>query len=80
MAAEFAARQAEEQRVAEEQARLARESEVAAQQPAVASALEVNTGGYTRDAKGRWHRPNGQFASKAEITDAGLSWEMFKYV
>lgn len=35
---------------------------------------EVSTGGYSRDANGRWHRPNGQFASKKEIAAAGLVW------
>ena len=33
-----------------------------------------NTGGYFRDRKGRWHRPNGKFASKKEIREAGLQW------
>lgn len=31
-------------------------------------------GGYFRDARGRWHRSNGQYASKAEIAAAGLPW------
>ena len=33
-----------------------------------------NTGGYFRDRKGRWHRPNGKYASKKEIREAGLQW------
>ena len=33
-----------------------------------------NTGGYFRDRNGRWHRPNGKFASKKEIREAGLQW------
>lgn len=34
----------------------------------------VSGGGYYRDASGRWHRPNGQFASKKEIASIGLAW------
>lgn len=34
----------------------------------------VSGGGYYRDARGRWHRPNGQFASKKEIANEGLAW------
>ena len=34
----------------------------------------TNSGGYFRDRKGRWHRPNGKFASKKEIREAGLQW------
>ena len=34
----------------------------------------VSGGGYYRDARGRWHRPNGQFASKKEIASIGLAW------
>ena len=33
-----------------------------------------STGGYFKDARGRWHRPNGQYASKIEIANAGLAW------
>ena len=33
-----------------------------------------NSGGYYRDKNGRWHRPNGKFASKKEIREAGLQW------
>lgn len=34
----------------------------------------VSGGGYYRDKSGRWHRPNGQFASKKEIANIGLAW------
>lgn len=34
----------------------------------------VSSGGYYRDKSGRWHRPNGQFASKKEIANIGLAW------
>ena len=33
-----------------------------------------STGGYFKDARGRWHRPNGQYASKIAIANAGLAW------
>lgn len=68
---------------AEEQARLQAEAEAqaAAQAQAEAAAQAAQAapevtagGGYTRDARGRWHRPNGQYASKAEIAAAGLPW------
>ncbi|MBG9367514.1 DNA/RNA non-specific endonuclease [Streptococcus sp. NLN64] len=72
--------EASAQAQAEEQARLQAEAQAqaAAQAQAEAAAQtapEVSAGGgYTRDARGRWHRPNGQYASKAEIAAAGLPW------
>ncbi|MCO4652517.1 hypothetical protein Si036_01914 [Streptococcus infantarius subsp. infantarius] len=66
--AEEAARQAQEQAAAEEAARQAQE-QAAAQQ-----AQQQAASGYSRDYRGRWHRPNGQYASKAEIAAAGLPW------
>ncbi|MBF8970586.1 DNA/RNA non-specific endonuclease [Streptococcus sp. NLN76] len=73
---------AQAQAQAEEQARLQAEAQAQAQAAAQAqaeaaaqTAPEVTAGGgYTRDARGRWHRPNGQYASKAEIAAAGLPW------
>lgn len=46
----------------------------AAAQQAATQAQQQNTGGYKRDSRGRWHRANGQYASKAEIAATGLSW------
>lgn len=46
----------------------------AAAQQAATQAQQQNTGGYKRDSRGRWHRANGQYASKAEIAAAGLPW------
>ena len=46
----------------------------AAAQQAATQAQQQNTGGYKRDSRGRWHRANGQYASKAEIASAGLPW------
>lgn len=51
-----------------EQARQAAESQIVEQQESVAA------GGYFKDYRGRWHRPNGQYASKKEIANAGLAW------
>ena len=66
------ARQAQEQAAAEEAARQAQEQAAAAAQQA--QQQEQSAGGYKRDYRGRWHRPNGQYASKAEIAAAGLPW------
>ena len=54
-------------------------SESVSQQQSSAPTVEdsqtpISTSGYTKDARGRWHRSNGQFASKAEIAQAGLTW------
>lgn len=52
-----------------------REAQAAAvAQQAATQAQQQNTGGYKRDSRGRWHRANGQYASKAEIAAAGLPW------
>ena len=52
-----------------EQARQESEIQTAPQQQET-----VTAGGYFRDKRGRWHRSNGQYASKKEIAEAGLSW------
>ncbi|HEO6800206.1 TPA: endonuclease, partial [Streptococcus agalactiae] len=54
----------------EEQARLAAET----QKKQETLVQEQTSQGYKRDYRGRWHRPNGQYASKAEIAAAGLQW------
>ena len=63
--------EAERQAVLAQQAEAERQAALAQQAEAE---REVSTGGYSRDANGRWHRPNGQFASKKEIAAAGLVW------
>ena len=71
-----------EQQAAEaERARRAAAAEQARQAAAAQQAQQqqvqnqtVSGGGYYRDASGRWHRPNGQFASKKEIANIGLAW------
>lgn len=60
------------QAAAAEQARQAAVAQQAQQQQA--QNQNVSGGGYYRDVKGRWHRPNGQFASKKEIANEGLAW------
>ena len=60
------------QAAAAEQARQAAAAQQAQQQQA--QNQTVSGGGYYRDASGRWHRPNGQFASKKEIASIGLAW------
>ena len=55
-----------------EQTRQAAAAQQAQQQQA--QNQTVSGGGYYRDASGRWHRPNGQFASKKEIASIGLAW------
>ena len=52
-----------------EQARQEAERQAASQQQEAIAAS-----GYFRDKRGRWHRPNGQYASKKEIAEAGLPW------
>ena len=77
------AQQAEQARqaAAAEQARQAAAAEQARQAAAAQQTQQqqaqnqtVSGGGYYRDARGRWHRPNGQFASKKEIASIGLAW------
>ena len=60
------------QAAAAEQARQAAAAQQAQQQQV--QNQTVSGGGYYRDASGRWHRPNGQFASKKEIANIGLAW------
>ena len=55
-------------------AQAAAASKAAADAQAAAANQQTNTSGYFRDRNGRWHRPNGKFASKQEILNAGLSW------
>ena len=55
-------------------AQAAAASRAAANAQAATANQQTNTSGYFRDRNGRWHRPNGQFASKQEILNAGLSW------
>lgn len=71
-ARQAAAAEQARQAAAAEQARQAAAAQQAQQQQA--QNQTVSGGGYYRDASGRWHRPNGQFASKKEIASVGLAW------
>lgn len=57
-----------EQKAKEEQAKQETEA------PAEGETQSRSSDGYYRDKNGRWHRPNGKFASKKEIREAGLQW------
>ena len=78
-AAEEKAKKEAEQKAAEEKAqqeakeKARREAEETTEE-VEGSPRDTNTGGYFRDRNGRWHRPNGKFASKKEIREAGLQW------
>lgn len=57
-----------EQKAKEEQTKQETEA------PAEGETQSRSSDGYYRDKNGRWHRPNGKFASKKEIREAGLQW------
>ena len=54
----------------EEQERIQKEN----QEKQKSNAESTNAYGYFNDSNGRWHRPNGKYASKKEIREAGLEW------
>ena len=64
--------QKEEQEKAkkEEQERIQKEN----QEKQKSNVGSSNAYGYFKDSRGRWHRPNGKYASKKEIREAGLQW------
>lgn len=64
--------QKEEQEKAkkEEQERIQKEN----QEKQKSNVGSSNAYGYFKDSRGRWHRPNGKYASKKEIREAGLEW------
>ena len=67
---EKAEREAEEKAKKEEQERIQKEN----QEKQKSNAESTNAYGYFKDSNGRWHRPNGKYASKKEIREAGLQW------
>ncbi|ORO66711.1 DNA/RNA non-specific endonuclease [Streptococcus oralis] len=75
---EKAKKEAEEKEAAEKKAKEEQEKAHQAAQEKEESqesnSQSTNSGGYFRDKNGRWHRPNGKFASKKEIREAGLQW------
>lgn len=73
-AEEKAKKEAEEKEAQEKAKEEQKQQETEAPAPAEEESQSSNTGGYFRDRNGRWHRPNGKFASKKEIREAGLQW------
>ena len=76
-AEEKAKKEAEEKEAAEKKAKEEEKARQAAQEKEESqesNSQSTNSGGYFRDRNGRWHRPNGKFASKKEIREAGLQW------
>ena len=78
-AEEKAKKEAEEKEAAEKKAReeereKARQAAQEKEESQESNSHSTNSGGYFRDVNGRWHRPNGKFASKKEIREAGLQW------
>ena len=77
--AEEKAKKEEEERVQKEEQEKAKKEEQERIQKENQEKQKSNVGssnayGYFKDSNGRWHRPNGKFASKKEIREAGLQW------
>ena len=67
-------KEAAEKKAKEEEQEKARQAAQEQEESQESNSPSTNSGGYFRDRKGRWHRPNGKFASKKEIREAGLQW------
>ena len=67
---ERAQREEQEKAKKEEQERIQKEN----QEKQKSNVSSSNAYGYFKDSRGRWHRPNGKYASKKEIREAGLQW------
>ena len=77
-AEEKANKEAEEKEEAEKKAKeeeeKARQAEQEKEESQESNTQSANSGGYFKDSRGRWHKPNGKYASKKEIKAAGLTW------
>ena len=77
-AEEKAKKEAEEKEEAEKKAKeeeeKARQAEQEKEDSQESNTQSANSGGYFKDSRGRWHKPNGKYASKKEIKAAGLTW------
>ena len=74
-AEEKAKKEAEEKEEAEKKAKEeARQAEQEKEESQESNTQSSNSGGYFKDSRGRWHKPNGKYASKKEIKAAGLTW------
>lgn len=67
-------KEAAEKKAKEEEQEKARQAAQEKEESQESNSPSTNSGGYFRDKNGRWHRPNGKFASKKEIREAGLQW------
>ena len=67
-------KEATEKKAKEEEQEKARQAAQEKEESQDSNSQSTNSGGYFRDKNGRWHRPNGKFASKKEIREAGLQW------
>lgn len=67
-------KEAAEKKAKEEEQEKARQAAQEQEESQESNSQSTNSGGYFRDKNGRWHRPNGKFASKKEIREAGLQW------
>ena len=67
-------KEAAEKKAKEEEQEKARKAAQEQEESQESNSQSTNSGGYFRDRNGRWHRPNGKFASKKEIREAGLQW------
>ncbi|MEZ7635715.1 DNA/RNA non-specific endonuclease [Streptococcus sp. 27098_8_70] len=65
-------KEAAEKKAKEEEQEKARQAAQEKEESQESNSQSTNSGGYFRDKNGRWHRPNGKFASKKEIREAGL--------
>ena len=65
---------AESEKKAKEEEEKARQAEQEKEDSQESNTQSANSGGYFKDSRGRWHKPNGKYASKKEIKAAGLTW------
>ena len=65
---------AEAEKKAKEEEEKARQAEQEKEESQESNTQSAKSGGYFKDSIGRWHKPNGKFASKKEIIAAGLQW------
>ena len=65
---------AEAEKKAKEEEEKARQAELEKEESQESNTQSANSGGYFKDSRGRWHKPNGKYASKKEIKAAGLQW------
>ena len=65
---------AEAEKKAKEEEEKAHQAEQEKEESQESNSQSTGSGGYFKDSRGRWHKPNGKYASKKEIKAAGLTW------